>query len=142
MVAIIDEHVSENVFFVVELNRQPELRGLLVGERALRHDALGLASELELGAHRTELADREPDVGIRAVPLPSHPRGAVVCAAGEFGNGDLERADSLILLLFDPIDVLKRNKEAIEKLNQQISQAEGIIEQANADMAGNMSDTS
>ena len=50
-------------------------------------------------------------------------------------NGDLERADSLIQLLFDPIDVLKRNKEALTKLNEQISQAEGIIDQANDDMA-------
>lgn len=50
-------------------------------------------------------------------------------------NGDLERADSLIQLLFDPIDVLKRNKEALAKLNEKISQAEGIIDQANVDMA-------
>ena len=49
-------------------------------------------------------------------------------------NGDLERADSLILLLFDPIDVLKRNKEAIARLNQQVAEAEDIISQANADM--------
>ena len=50
-------------------------------------------------------------------------------------NGNLERADSLIQVLFDPMDVLKRNKEALEKLNEQISQAEGIIDQAKADMA-------
>lgn len=50
-------------------------------------------------------------------------------------NGNLERADSLIEILFDPTDVLKRNKEAIAKLNLQILQAEGILDQANADMA-------
>ena len=50
-------------------------------------------------------------------------------------NGNLECADSLIQTLFDPIDVLKRNKEALAKLNEQISQAKGIIDQANADMA-------
>ena len=50
-------------------------------------------------------------------------------------NGELERADSLIETLLDPIDVLKRNKEALGKLNEQISQAEGIIDQANTDMS-------
>lgn len=49
-------------------------------------------------------------------------------------NGNLECADSLIQTLFDCIDVLKRNKEALAKLNEQISQAKGIIDQANADM--------
>lgn len=49
-------------------------------------------------------------------------------------NGDLERADSLIHTLFDPTDVLKRNKEAIDKIEQQESQAREILAQANADM--------
>ena len=50
-------------------------------------------------------------------------------------NGELERADSLIKTLFDPIDVLKRNKEALAQLNQQISEANNIIDRANEDMA-------
>lgn len=50
-------------------------------------------------------------------------------------NGELERADSLIKTLFDPIDVLKRNKEALAQLNQQISEANNIIDKANEDMA-------
>ena len=49
-------------------------------------------------------------------------------------NGDLERADSLIRTLFDPIDVLKRNMDALADIEQQIGQARGIITQANADM--------
>ena len=53
-------------------------------------------------------------------------------------NGDLERADSLIHLLFDPIDVLKRNKEALAKIEQQEVQAHDMIAQANADMAAVM----
>ena len=32
-------------------------------------------------------------------------------------NGELERADSLIHLLFDPVDALKRNKEVLSRLN-------------------------
>ena len=50
-------------------------------------------------------------------------------------NGELERADSLIKTLFDPIDVLKRNKEALAQLNQQISEANAILDKANEDMA-------
>lgn len=50
-------------------------------------------------------------------------------------NGDLERADSLIKTMFDPIDMLKRNKEALAQLNQQISEANSIIDKANEDMA-------
>ena len=49
-------------------------------------------------------------------------------------NGELERADSLIKTLFDPIGVLKRNKEALAQLNQQISDANTIIGKANEDM--------
>lgn len=49
-------------------------------------------------------------------------------------NGELERADSLIRLLFDPIGVLERNVEALERLDQQISQAGEDLAQANADM--------
>ena len=50
-------------------------------------------------------------------------------------NGELERADSLIHTLFDPVDVLKRNKEALARLDQTIAGAQGIIDQANADLA-------
>lgn len=50
-------------------------------------------------------------------------------------NGDLERADSLIQALFDPLDVLQRNRDALAKLDEQIAQAQGVLEQANADMA-------
>ena len=49
-------------------------------------------------------------------------------------NGELERADSIIQTLFDPVDVLKRNKEALAHLNQQISEANSIIDKANKDM--------
>jgi hypothetical protein len=50
-------------------------------------------------------------------------------------NGELEKADSLIKTMFDPIDVLKRNKEALAQLNQQISEANTFIDKANEDMA-------
>ena len=50
-------------------------------------------------------------------------------------NGDLERADSLIHTFFDPVDVLKRNKDALAKIEQQETQARDILAQANADMA-------
>ncbi len=50
-------------------------------------------------------------------------------------NGELEKADSLIQTLFDPINILIRNKEALASLNQTISDAEGIIQQANEDLA-------
>ncbi len=48
-------------------------------------------------------------------------------------NGELERADSLIHLLFDPIDVLQRNMEALSRLNQERNRAQDILAQANAD---------
>ena len=50
-------------------------------------------------------------------------------------NGDLERADSLIHLLFDPIGVLQRNKDALAKLDMQIDQANKLLAQANEEMA-------
>lgn len=50
-------------------------------------------------------------------------------------NGELEKADSLIKTLFDPIDVLKRNKETLDRLDQTIADAQGIIDQANEDWA-------
>ena len=50
-------------------------------------------------------------------------------------NGDLERADSLIHILFDPINVLERNKEALAHLDQQIDEANLLLDKANDDMA-------
>lgn len=50
-------------------------------------------------------------------------------------NGDLERADSLIQLLFDPVEALQRNKEALANIEQQIAQGKSILEKANEDMA-------
>ncbi|MBR4146747.1 MAG: tetratricopeptide repeat protein [Bacteroidales bacterium] len=50
-------------------------------------------------------------------------------------NGELERADSLIRLLFDPINVLERNKEALAHLDQQIDEANQLLDQADHDMA-------
>ena len=49
--------------------------------------------------------------------------------------GNLERADSLLHTIFDPVDVLKRNKEVLSRIDQKIVQANDIIRQANADMA-------
>ena len=50
-------------------------------------------------------------------------------------NSELEKADSLIHTLFNPLDVLKRNKEAMAQINQIITDAQGIIQQANEDYA-------
>lgn len=49
-------------------------------------------------------------------------------------SGDLERADALLQTLFDPIEDIRRNKEALDNLYKQIEQAHGIITQANADL--------
>lgn len=50
-------------------------------------------------------------------------------------NGELEKADSLILTMFDPVDVIRRNKEALARIEQSISDAQAVINQANAEMA-------
>ena len=50
-------------------------------------------------------------------------------------NGDLNRADSLLKSVFDPIDVIKRNKEALAEIDLQIAQSQGIIDKAQEDMA-------
>lgn len=50
-------------------------------------------------------------------------------------NGELDRADSLIHTLFNPLEVLKRNKEAMLHIEQQISQANAIIANADIEMA-------
>ena len=49
-------------------------------------------------------------------------------------NGELERADSLLSVLFDPIEALKKNKEALVKIYQQIMDANRTINKANEDM--------
>lgn len=49
-------------------------------------------------------------------------------------NGDLEKADSLLKELFDPIEALK-NKETLEKIDQQIADAYLTIDKANEDMS-------
>ena len=49
-------------------------------------------------------------------------------------NGELERADSLLKGALDPDDILRRNMEAIAELERQIKEAQGIIDEANADM--------
>ena len=49
--------------------------------------------------------------------------------------GELEKAEALILTLFDPVGVLKRNKEALARLDQTIAGAQGVIDQAHADLA-------
>ncbi|MBQ3363731.1 MAG: tetratricopeptide repeat protein [Muribaculaceae bacterium] len=50
-------------------------------------------------------------------------------------NCELEKADSLIHTLFNPLDVLKRNKEAIPQIEQVIDSAQKVIQQANEDYA-------
>lgn len=50
-------------------------------------------------------------------------------------NGELERADLLIKEMFDPLEVLQRNKDALAELDKQIAEAQGIMAQANDDMA-------
>lgn len=50
-------------------------------------------------------------------------------------NGELEHADSLINQMFDPIEALRRNKEALSKINQQLSQAYEVMDKANDDWA-------
>lgn len=50
-------------------------------------------------------------------------------------NGELERADSLIRILFDPLTVLKKNKDALVRLNEQIAEANQVIDKANEDMS-------
>ena len=50
-------------------------------------------------------------------------------------QGELERADKLLRKLFDPTDVLKRNQEAMTRIDQRQSQAERLLAQANEDMA-------
>ena len=50
-------------------------------------------------------------------------------------NGEMEKADSLIHTLFDPVDVIKRNKETLSRIDQTIASAQGILDQADADLA-------
>lgn len=50
-------------------------------------------------------------------------------------NGELERADSLIRVLFNPITALERNKEALSRLNKQIAEANQVIDKASEEMS-------
>ena len=48
-------------------------------------------------------------------------------------NGELEKADSLILTVFDPETVLERNRAAKEEIQQRIEFAQKVINKANQD---------
>ena len=50
-------------------------------------------------------------------------------------NGELEKADSLIRVLFDPLDVIKRNKEALGEVEGRMAQAQILMDEANEDMS-------
>ena len=63
--------------------------------------------------------------------LNEHDREINLCIE----RGDLDRADSLIHDLFDPVDVLRRNKEALAHIDQSEAQARQLLAQANEDMA-------
>ena len=63
--------------------------------------------------------------------LDEHDREINLCIE----QGDLDRADSLIHALFNPVDALRRNKEALAHIDQSESQARQLLAQANSDMA-------
>ena len=50
-------------------------------------------------------------------------------------NGDLHRADSLIHTLFNPDGILQRSLSALDEANSRIAQAQGILTQAENDLA-------
>lgn len=50
-------------------------------------------------------------------------------------SGDLERADSLLSTVFDPVGVLERNREALARIDRSVASANDMIRQAEADMA-------
>ena len=50
-------------------------------------------------------------------------------------NGDLERADSLLCTLFDPVGVIERNRQALAAIDQQEAQARQLLAEANAQLA-------
>lgn len=130
------QRIENNAFKVAEKNYKAKLELLerqksdnAITEEQYRKELLDLQDKFEkyqllidgLAEHYAhvdydELNDKEREVNI--------------CIE----NGDLEQADSLIKTMFDPIDVLKRNKEALAQLNQQISEANSIIDKANGDM--------
>lgn len=131
------QRIENNAFKVAEKNYKSKLELLekqkaesVITEEQYRKELLDLQDKFEkyqllidgLAEHYAhvdydELNDKEREINI--------------CIE----NGELERADSLIKTLFDPIDVLKRNREALAHLNQQISEANTIIDKANEDMA-------
>ena len=63
--------------------------------------------------------------------LDEHDREICLCIE----RGDLDRADSLIHTLFDPVDVLRRNQEALAHIDQSEAQARQLLAQANEEMA-------
>lgn len=131
------QRIENNAFKVAEKNYKAKLNLLerrkeknAISEEQYRKELLDLQEKFEkyqllidgLAEHYAhvdydELNDKEREVNI--------------CIE----NGDLERADSLIKTMFDPIDVLKRNKNALAQLNQKIAEANTIIGNANEDMA-------
>lgn len=131
------QRIENNAYQVAEKNYKAKLDLLekqkadnVITEEQYRKDLLDLQDKFEkyqllidgLAEHYAhvdydELSDKEREVNI--------------CIE----NGELDRADSLIKTLFDPIDVLKRNKKALAQLNQQIAEANTIIDKANEDMA-------
>ncbi len=63
--------------------------------------------------------------------LDEHDREICLCIE----RGDLNRADSLIHTLFDPLDVLRRNQEALARIDQSEAEARQLLAQANEEMA-------
>lgn len=131
------QHIENNAYKVAEKNYKAKLDLLerqkeenAISEEQYRKELLDLQDKFEkyqslidgLAEHYAhvdydELNDKEREINI--------------CIE----NGELERADSLIKTMFNPVDVLKRNKEALAQLNQQIVEANTIINNANEDMA-------
>lgn len=50
-------------------------------------------------------------------------------------RGDLEKADSLLATMFNPLGVLERNREALTDANRRLSEGQGVMEQAQKDLA-------
>jgi hypothetical protein len=131
------QRIENNAFAVAEKNYKEKLalfekqkRESKITEEQYRVELLDLQDKFEkyqllidgLAEHYAhvdydELSDKEQEINI--------------CIE----NGELGRADSLISMLFDPIDVLKQNKKTLAQINHQISKANSIIDKANKDMA-------
>lgn len=50
-------------------------------------------------------------------------------------RGDLEKADSLLATMFNPLGVLERNREALSDANRRMAEGQGLMEQAQNDLA-------